>query len=83
MSIFIELDADSMYNIAMPHGKTSCLRKRSTIVRVELEQLYAQRSAVNAAIEELELRRVTVTASSTSESCLQKQSADFSKNLGC
>jgi hypothetical protein len=60
----------------MPHGKTSCLRKRSTVLRVRLEQLYAQRSAVDAAIEELELRRVTV--SSSSESSLQ--SADFSKS---
>ena len=65
----------------MPHGKTSCLRKRSTVLRVQLEQLYAQRSAVDAAIEELELRRVTV--SSSTESSLQKQSAEFSKNLGC
>jgi hypothetical protein len=66
----------------MPHGKTSCLRKRSTVLRVQLEQLYAQRSAVDAAIEELELRRVTVS-SSTSESSLQKQTADFSQNVSC
>jgi hypothetical protein len=66
----------------MPHGKTSCLRKKSTVLRVQLEQLYAKRSAVDAAIEELELRRVPV--SSSSESSLQKQNSDFSKNLmGC
>jgi wyosine [tRNA(Phe)-imidazoG37] synthetase (radical SAM superfamily) len=70
-----------MYNKAMPHGKTSCLRKKSTVLRVQLEQLYAQRSAVDAAIEELELRRMTV--SSTGEPCLQKPTGDFSKNLGC
>jgi hypothetical protein len=58
----------------MPHGKTSCLGKASTIVRVELERLYAQRSAVNAAIRDLELRQVTVAASS--EPPLQKQSAE-------
>jgi hypothetical protein len=63
-----------MYNKAMPHGKTSCLHKRSTVLRIELERLYAQRSAVDAAIQELELRQVTV--SSCNEPSLQKQSAD-------
>ena len=58
----------------MPHGKTSCLGKTSTMVRVELERLYAQRSAVDAAIQELELRQVTV--SSSSEPSLQKQGAE-------
>jgi len=58
----------------MPHGKTSCLSKTSRMLRVELERLYAQRSAVNAAIQELELRQVTV--SSSSEPSLQKQSAE-------
>ena len=58
----------------MPHGKTSCLGKASRMLRVELERLYAQRSAVNAAILELELRQGTV--SSSSEPSLQKQSAE-------
>lgn len=79
--IFIEVVTDSRYNKAMAHGKTSCLHKRSPVLRVELEQLYAQRSAVDAAIEELELRQVTV--SSNSESSQQKQSTEFSQNLGC
>jgi hypothetical protein len=70
-----------MYNKSMPHGKTSCLRKKSTVLRVQLEQLYAERLAVDAAIEELELRRVPVTSSS--EPILQKQTSDFAKNLGC
>jgi hypothetical protein len=59
----------------MPHGKTSCLNKRSSVLRIELERLYAQRSAVDAAIQELELRQVIV--SSSTESSLQKQSADI------
>jgi hypothetical protein len=58
----------------MPHGKTSCLSKRWTTLRVELERLYARRSAINAAIHELEMRQVTVTSSS--ESSLPKQSAE-------
>lgn len=45
------------------------------MLRVELERLYAQRSAVNAAILELELRQVTV--GSSSEPSLQKQSAEI------
>jgi hypothetical protein len=58
----------------MPHRKTSCLSKKWTILRVELERLYAQRSAINAAIHELELRQVTVPSSS--DPSLQKQSAE-------
>lgn len=59
----------------MPHGKTSCLNKRSRALRVELERLYAQRSAVDAAIRELELRQVTT--SSSIESSVQKHSPDM------
>jgi hypothetical protein len=59
----------------MPHGKTSCLNKRSRILRIELERLYAQRSAVDAAIQELELRQVT--PNSSSESTLPAQSAEI------
>lgn len=39
----------------MPHGRTSCRGKGSALLRIELERLYAERSAVNAAIRELEL----------------------------
>ena len=50
----------------MPHTKTSCREKASRLVRLQLEQLYARRSAVDAAIQELELRQVTVLASDSS-----------------
>jgi len=44
-----------MYNKAMPHGSTSCRGRGSTLLKIELERLYAQRSAVDAAIRELEM----------------------------
>jgi hypothetical protein len=78
--ILIEVCTEKRYNKAMPHGKTSCLDKRSRILRIELDRLYAQRSAVDAAIQELELRQVTV--SSSGESPLQKQTADIIEERG-
>ncbi|MBV9778741.1 MAG: hypothetical protein JOY62_02105 [Acidobacteriaceae bacterium] len=41
----------------MPHGRTSCRSRGYAVLRLTLEELYAQRSAVEAAIHELELRR--------------------------
>jgi hypothetical protein len=63
----------------MPHGKTSCRTKGSAVLRVELEQLYAKRSAVDAAIQELELRQVSLNVSS--EASLPKQKSEFSSNI--
>lgn len=67
-----------MYNKAMPHGNTSCRTKVSAVLRVELEQLYAKRSAVEAAIQELELRRLRPNVSS--EASLPKQKPEFTSN---
>ena len=74
--ILIEVHVNSMYNKAMPHSKTSCRSKGFTVARIELEQLYAKRSAVDAAIRELELRQVTVSLKN--DSSLQNQSSEFS-----
>ena len=81
MRIFIEVALKSSYNKAMAHGKTSCRNKRLTLLRIELAQLYAQRTAVDAAIQELEVRRITVNSSP--ESSLQKQNSDFSSKTVC
>ena len=70
-----------MYNKAMPHGKTSCRNKGFTVVRIELEQLYAKRSAVDAAIQELELRQLVVSVNT--ESRMQKQRSEFSSDAAC
>jgi hypothetical protein len=79
--IFIEVPVNSMYNKAMPHGKTSCRTKGFTVVRIQLEQLYAKRSAVDAAIQELELRQVIVRVNT--ESTLQQQNSEFSSDAAC
>jgi len=50
----------------MPHTKTSCREKASRLVRLQLEQLYARRSAVDAAIQELEMREMGVLSSDSS-----------------
>lgn len=42
----------------MPHVRTSCRGKASAWLQVELEHLYAQRSAVVAAIQELERKQL-------------------------
>ena len=68
-----------MYNKAMPHGNTSCRTKVSVVLRVELEQLYAKRSAVEAAIHELELRQVSPNVSS--EASLPKQKPEFTAKI--
>jgi hypothetical protein len=41
-------------NSFMPHGSSSCRRRVSTLLRSELESLYARRSALNATIQALE-----------------------------
>jgi len=41
----------------MLYRRMSCRGKSVTLVRLELERLYEQRSAVEAAIRELEMRR--------------------------
>ena len=38
----------------MPHGSSSCRRKVPTLLRLELESLYARRSALTATIQALE-----------------------------
>jgi hypothetical protein len=38
----------------MPHGSSSCRCKVPTLLRSELESLYARRSALNAKIQALE-----------------------------
>jgi hypothetical protein len=68
-----------MYNKLMPHSKTSCRTKGSAILRVELEQLYARRSAVEAAIQELELRQLSLNVGS--ETSLPKQKSEFTSNI--
>jgi hypothetical protein len=65
----------------MPHGKTSCLNRRSRVLRVELERLYAQRSAVDAAIHELELRQIT--PNSSGEPTLATQGAEIIQEHRC
>src|SRR5438067_4411851 len=47
----------SLYNIRMPHIGTSCRGRGVVLLRSELALLYAQRSALQAAIRELELRQ--------------------------
>jgi hypothetical protein len=44
----------------MPHGSSSCRRKVSTLLRLELELLYARRSALTASIQALERYRAGV-----------------------
>ncbi len=48
----------------MSHGRTSCRGKGDTLVRGELERLYAQRSVINAVIRELELRQISLSSAS-------------------
>lgn len=47
----------------MPHGSTSCRRSGASLLRTELERLYAQRAAVDAAIRDLELKQASRIAS--------------------
>jgi len=46
----------------MPYRRTSCGRKSSVLVKVELARLYAQRTAVEDAIRELESRRHSIAS---------------------
>jgi hypothetical protein len=46
----------------MPHGSSSCRTRVSTLLRSELESLYARRSALNATIQALECYQAVTTA---------------------
>lgn len=48
-------------NSFMPHGSSSCRRRVSTLLRSELESLYARRSALNATIQALECYQAGIT----------------------
>ena len=50
----------------MPNHSTSCRKRAAALLRSELEELYAQRSALDAAIRELELQRASALSGGTS-----------------
>jgi hypothetical protein len=63
----------------MPHVRSSCREKTPGYLRLELEQLYAQRMAVDAAI--LALQGITSVTLHQNEPPQVESSLEFSPNL--
>lgn len=65
----------------MPYRRMSCGRKSSTLVLLELQRLYAQRSAVEAAIRELESQQHSIAPNS--ESMQPAGNLEFPRTRSC
>ena len=61
----------------MPHVRSSCRNKMVNLLRLELESLYAQRSAVDAAIEALQVMRSSSASPTKSEPAIPDRRLEF------